>query len=371
MTTGSTASKPSLRSRWTKSFWSLHRWLGLIFALPLLLVSLTGALLVRYDWIERGFDRTVFLASPATKTTPLEKIILQLAQTHTNAQVRFLECPGDPKRNLVFSVHGPGVRRAVIVDSVTGTTLLERDELTGPRRWLFRFHESLLMGKSGELLVAISSLVLLGLSLTGLWIYRGALKGMFRFPHWRGRSTRALAGEWHRWVGVTSLLFLLIWALTGAWLTLPALLGLFAAERVQPLPEPRYDWASAPEVEEMFAYVRQKYPGKSLDFLSFPRKPEEDFTFTLIDRDRWFWNKFGEVTFDGRTGEFKKFQDYAEADWLMKVNITVVVLHFGHLGGALMKWLWLIFGFAPVLLVFTGLLVWHRRTRRRRESAVL
>jgi uncharacterized iron-regulated membrane protein len=363
-TTGSTASKPSFRSRWTKPFWSLHRWLGLLFAVPLLLVSLSGALLVRYDWIERGFDRTVFRAAPATNAAPLKTIIAQLAQNQANAQVRFLECPGDPGRNLVFSVHGPGVRRAIIADAVTGDTLLERDELAGPRRWLFRFHESLLLGKTGELMVAISALVLLASSLTGLWIYRGAVTGLFRFPRWRGRSMRLLAGAWHRWVGVTSLVLLLIWALTGAWLTLPALPGLFAAERPSPPPQPVYDWNDAPAIEPILVHAREKFPPASLDFLSLPRQPEDDFVLTLVDRQRWFWNKFVEVTYDGRTGEFRESKAAADGDWLMKLNMLAVVLHFGHLGGALMKWLWLVFGFAPALLAGSGALIWWRRQRR-------
>ncbi len=368
MTTGSTGSKPSLRSRWTKKFWSLHRWLGLLFALPLLLVSLTGALLVRYDWIERGFDQTVFRTTIATNAAPLKDVILQLAQNHTNAQVRFLECPGDPKRNLVFSVHGPGIRHAVITDAVTGATLLERNELTGPRRWLLRFHETLLAGKVGELIVALSSLVLLGLSLSGLWIYRGALKGLFRLPRLRRRSLRVLAGEWHRWAGITSLVFLLIWALTGAWLTLPALLGLFSAERPDPSPQPAYDWNNAPAIEPILAHARENFSPASLDFMSFPRRPEEDFTLTLIDHERWFWNKFIEVTYDGRTDEFKKSQTSADADWLMKLNMMAAVLHFGHLGGALMKWLWLIFGFAPLVLAVTGALIWWRRSQSSRPA---
>lgn len=366
MTTGSTASKPSLRSRWTKALWALHGWLGLLFALPLLLVSVTGALLVRYDWIERGFDRTVFRASPATHPVPLASIIERLSLQHPEARVRFLERPGDPGRNLVFSVHGPELRRAVIVDAVRGDVLLERDEGTGARRWLLRLHESFHAGQFGEVVVALCSVVLLGLAVSGLWIYRGALRGLFRFPGRRKRGGRAWAGEWHRWLGVTSGLLLVIWALTGAWFTLPSLAGLFAPERRLELPENRYDWSAAPALEPMLAQARQAFPEAELDFLSLPRVPGEPFTLTLLNRDRWFWNKLVELTFDGGSGQLVQIQSGAEGHWLMKLNLLMAVLHFGHLGGALMKWLWLIFGFAPALLAVSGALVWWLRKRRGR-----
>jgi len=361
MTTGSTANKPSLRTRWTPAFWSFHGWLGLLFAAPLLLISLTGALLVRYDWMERGFDRTVFRAAPATNALPLAGVIGRLAARHPGAQVRFLERPGDPERNLVFSVHGPELRRSVIADAVSGEVLLERDERTGVRRWLLRFHESLHAGKAGEVLVALASLALLGLALSGLWIRRGALRGLLQLPRVRGRRLRVLAGEWHRWLGTASLLMLLLWAVTGAWLALPSLL---ASERRLDLPEVRYDWSAAPAIEPMLAQARSTFPTTDLDFLSLPTRPDDPFTLTLVDRDRWFWNKLVEVVFDGTSGGLLRTQSGADGGWLMKVQLTMAVLHFGHLGSALMKWIWLVFGFTPALLAASGVLVWWRRRLR-------
>ncbi|MCW5556661.1 MAG: PepSY domain-containing protein [Verrucomicrobiae bacterium] len=361
MTTGSTAIRPSLRTRWTPRLWSFHAWLGLLFAVPLLLVSLTGALLVRYDWVERGFDRTVFRAGPATNAAPLTDVIRRLALRHSGAQVRFLERPGDPARNPVFSVHGPELRRSVIADAVTGGVLLERDEATGARRWLLRFHDSLHAGKAGELIVALSALALLGLALSGLWIRRGALRGLLRIPRIRGRPLRVLAGEWHRWIGTAALLMLLLWALTGVWLSLPSLL---TSERRRELPAARYDWTTAPAIEPMLAEARRRFPESDLDFLSLPSVPGDPFTLTLVDRDRWLWNKLTEMVFDGSTGALLRTQSGANGGWLMKANLTVAVLHFGHLGGALMKWLWLVFGFTPAFLAVSGGLIWWRRKRR-------
>jgi hypothetical protein len=37
-------------------------------------------------------------------------------------------------------------------------------------------------------------------------------------------------------------------------------------------------------------------PDSELDFLSLPRWPGEHFTLVLLDRDRWFWDKFVEIT---------------------------------------------------------------------------
>ena len=47
--------KRGLRNRFLKPAWTLHKWLGLIFALPVLITALTGALLHTLP-----MDRTVF-----------------------------------------------------------------------------------------------------------------------------------------------------------------------------------------------------------------------------------------------------------------------------------------------------------------------
>jgi hypothetical protein len=112
--------------------------------------------------------------------------------------------------------------------------------------------------------------------------------------------------------------------LTGLWLTVPTVVGLFSAERRYEMSAERYAWSTAPELEPMLAEARTRFPGSELDFLSLPRWPGEHFTLVLLDRDRWFWDKFVEITFDGETGAVRQVQASADADWLMKVNLLML-----------------------------------------------
>ena len=351
-----------------KRIWTLHGWLGLVFAIPFVLLSVTGAILVRYDWVERVFDRAVFRSSGAPAPAALTTLVARFAKPRPEVRIRYIEWPAAPGRNPVIFVHGSGTRRAFILDATSGTVLAERDELQGPRRWLLHLHATFWAGAVGELIVAVSSLALVLVALSGLWVYRGAWAGLFRPRFRRVLGNRVASGDLHRWTGIASLLLLLTLGFTGALLTVPGVPRLFSGPRPEPALGEPYDWSKAPPVEPMLQMIRERLPGVDADFVALPEGPNGSFTWYTIRREAWLWHKYAEVEFSGTTGTLVEIRRAADQGPLERVNALVAIFHFGHQGGELMRWVYFLGGFGPLVLAVTGTFVWWSRGRRSPTS---
>ncbi|MBN8245896.1 MAG: PepSY domain-containing protein [Verrucomicrobia bacterium] len=362
--TGSGSTERSWRARGAAGAWRWHHRIGLLLALPLLGISLSGALLVRYDWVERVGDPRVFRGAPATNALPLHLLLARLADRFPEISPRFVERPGDPWRNVVVSLHGPEAGRTVIADAVTGEVLVDRDEGAGPRRWLLRLHDRLHAGVVGEWVVALSAAALLASAVTGLWIHRGALRSLRRLPRFRGIGVRQALREAHTWTGTVAAVFLALWGLTGMLLTWPSLPATWSPPVAAPPRPVPVDWHSTRPIEPMIAAACQALPGGEADFLVLPRTAAGEFSLTLLDRDRWWWCKFDEAVWHPGENALKPVRRGADASLPERVNALVAILHFGHLGHPLVRWMYLMAGFAPALLAVTGLAIWWRRRRR-------
>ena len=353
-----------LRRGLSRPIWKIHHVLGLFTAIPLIIISLTGAILVRYDWVEAIADPQLFRKpAPGEVTRPLKELMEEVVQRNPSHQPRFIELPGNPTRNVTLTVETESERRQILLDPISGDAIVTRALLQGARRWLLRLHDSFFLSDPGEAFVGFCGLLLLASALTGLWIHRGAIRSLFRF-RLHNRVGRIFWGELHRQTGVWSLTLLAIWALTGMLLTLPAMLRLISPPPPAPELPARYDWQQSPAIEAMLDTATKTFPEAEPDFLILPLGEEDPFSFYLIDRSQWFWAKFKEVKFDGRTGEVLEVRDSSNADPLEKLNTVIAVLHFGHQGGALMRWIWFLLGTSPAVLAASGIVIWRLRKQR-------
>ena len=342
--------------RLLKKAWALHRWLGLLFALPLLVISITGAVLVQYDWIERAFDRRVFRDQPVARdeAVALEDIVNTVAAARPGWTPRFLEVPGASHRNVVLSLRRGLDKQTVVVDARTGEEILSRSENSGPRRFLLRLHATLFLGRTGDWLVLLSSLMMLAASATGILIYGKAWRHALR---WNDRTKDS-----HRHFGFFWMPLTLALALTGFLLTLPEILS-----PPRPEPAPEFDYETLPSLSGLLAEAVEVSGGGVPDYLVLPRSPESPIIVAVFHRERAWWEKFDEFAFDPKSGELTEAHLSRDGDPMMRINSLVGALHFGHQGGELMKWLYFVGGFVPAWLALSGFLIW----RRRRTKAVI
>lgn len=346
--------KRGLRNRFLKPAYYLHKWLGLLFALPVLITALSGALLVHYEWIEQSFDKKVFRSPSAGEenSLPLKTIISKTSARHPNWNPRFIEAPKVKARNVVISLASSEGNWTVIADAISGEELAVRGQDKGPRRWLLALHSNLFLGSLGDWIVGATSLMLLAAGMTGLLLYGKGWKYPLRL--------RTLLKDSHRHIGFYNLLLLVIIALTGFLLTLTHILS--SQKNFEPA---QIDWSNIPSLDSMVDAALEASGGGVPDYLALPRNQDDSFHVAIFRRHRSWWQKFDQFEFEAKTGTLSASYLGTDDDILMKLNSLVGALHFGHQSGFIMKWLYFTSGLISCWLAISGFLIWKKRQKKR------
>ncbi len=356
-----------------------HRWLGLASGLLMLVIGTSGAIAVfkaELDWLVTPALRAPHPPAGTPRPAPAA-LMASLAAAYPGATIGALELAPAAGFAHRASVRPAGERaRAseVFIDPVTGTVRGEREIGEGDfwslHNFVRQFHVRLLMGAWGRVFVGVFGVVLALSCFTGLYIYRGWLRGLWRL-RWRGLTASARARELHKWVGLWSLLFNLMIAGTGAVLGLENLAARIERDWLQrpaptsPLPRASATGEARP-LGELVTAAQTAFPDLALTSVTFPRRPGDPTVLRgnaglLIARNQHY------VALDPVSTEVLRVADRREAKGWDRIYLTFDPLHFGYFGGYPVKALWFLFGLTPGLLAVTGSWLWLRR--RKPEGA--
>jgi uncharacterized iron-regulated membrane protein len=223
-----------------RKLFQLHSLLGLVTGMLLLVISLSGSVLVFHEEIDHALNPDLLTVPVAGPRLPLNQLYAQAAGRHPSAEaIRFRRLPLRAGQALEMNVTEAGKYTLLYLDPYTGRVVGERQRYTFLVDWLLRLHYSLFLGGTGEFVVALLAVALLGSVITGLFIYRKYIWKvlLFRVPL-TGKNWRVLSSGLHRIVGVWSLLFNVLIAVTGFYLHYPALVSAFG-EEAEPEPVSR------------------------------------------------------------------------------------------------------------------------------------
>lgn len=194
----------------------LHRWVGIALALLLLVQGLTGTLLVFREEIDRLVHPELVLA-PTASRVPLQRLVdtVRAAAPEADLQrVRFDAGDGA----AIFVMRGADDRPYLVaVDPWRGGIVRQGGYASWPTEFLFRVHDELLSGRSGEIIVSIEGIALAFLVIAGVviwWPGRRRLKAGFRVITGQG-ADRTLRTT-HRALGASIAAMLLMSGVTGA-----------------------------------------------------------------------------------------------------------------------------------------------------------
>lgn len=348
----------------------IHQWIGLLLAIVIVPVALSGAALV---WGE-GLDR---LANPrryattGTAMLPLARYVAA-GQAHRDAgeRVANLVLPageGPVTVTLVPTGEARG-RRFVHLDPPTARVLDVASSRAGLVRFLHRLHGSLLVPGVGRQIVGWIGVALMLSSLTGLWLWWPTVGRWVRGLRWR-RHAEPVANL-HYLAGFWIALPLFVLALSGAWISFPRFFGALAGEGAAARPRPMM---LAPPLERpalgidaVVAAARPSAPDAPLRTVILPTMRNADWTLSYDTRP------LATVTVADDSGTVAP-GTAAAADPGVTVARLMRRLHGGT--GMGLGWQVVIFLAGPgtALLAVTGVLMWRRtrgaRGKKKRRAA--
>ncbi len=357
--------KKQLRALWLQ----VHKWIGLLLAVLIIPISVTGSALVWHDWLdaqlepqrhqvigEAALPPSAYVASASAALGPGERLVSLRFNTERKPVVAVgqkpPQGPGRPERTNVYL----DPRDASVLDRASANA--------GVVRVLHVLHGSMMIpGGWGRPVVGWVGVFMFISCLTGIWLW-WPLSGGFRsgFKWTRRNTTNA---NLHYLTGFWILVPLAMLSATGAWISFPSVFSAFESSAspggpggggpAQPLETPQTSSDAA------LAAARPLASGPLLS-IGWPtdRSPQWTVQFET----------------DGPPAEVKVSDADATAlppepprpETLAR---TMRRWHDGTEMGVVWQVVIFLGGIVPALLSVTGIIIWWRARKRRRAQAAL
>jgi len=230
-----------LRGLWM----SIHKWIGLLLAVLIIPISLTGSMLVWHDWVDEAVNPQRFEVKGSE---------VALIPSAYAAAAQAALAPGERVAQLRYPEHGEGpivavaarppqpgggrpVRTNVWLDPADGRVLDSAASNGGLVQVMHILHGSLMVPGWGRTIVGWVGVFMFVSCLTGIWLWWPVTGSVRRGFRWRRQnSTNA---NLHHQMGFWIMVPLAILSFTGFWISFPSVFGMFepaAAQQKGPPP---------------------------------------------------------------------------------------------------------------------------------------
>ncbi|MFG1377498.1 PepSY domain-containing protein [Xanthobacter autotrophicus] len=319
---------------------ALHGLPGVVLALGLTLVAVTGAVLS----LQPALDRAAVPVVPADIS--VARLAAQVAARHPG--ISAIRQRPDGGITVIFDDgDAHGVER---VDPATGAGLGPY-QVSEATRFITNLHRSFLAGDAGRVAAGLGALAMLALSVSGTLLLARRLGGAVALL----RPIRGTpAQRWHGELGRLAVAGLVLSSLTGLWMSAGTFGLIPEAQGIMPAVTAS---GGAPASVGTLAAL-QSAPLAELRELSFPDPSDPTEVFTLR-------TAAGEMQIDAATGTALAF---APATTLERINELVRTLHTGR-GAILLGLLLGLTSAAVPVLGATGIALWARRRAARPRVA--
>jgi uncharacterized iron-regulated membrane protein len=335
---------------------ALHRWLGLVGGIFLLVIVATGIVLLFESEIEAVH------VPPGVHRKGYDVLWQTIQQTYPDAQPGawhlYSQQPGQAMRADISS---KGTRLRVYQNPYTGEIV----KVVEGEAWVHQtkeLHEALLIGFPGHLIMGLVGLCLLGSAVTGFIYYRTFIFQVFSVGIRWNKNSYIVNSDIHKLLGVCALLFMLLMSATGMffhWEAVERRMGGGPPVRNQS------GVASQPppiSLDAALIVAQNAVDGFSPELIQFPRNPTDNLRIQGVTpvHSRLFGKFDVSVAIDAN-GAVKEVFRTSEADAEFKAEHLFEELHFGQYGGLFTKILYALFALATAVVTVTGFAIWWKK----------
>lgn len=368
-----------------KTIWfKIHMILGLTAGFVLLVVGVTGAILSFEKEITKFINKDsyeVFVANEVKLST--KELLEKLQEKLPEAKINSLSFSSDVNSSVIINVAGKGEGKeakrgkSYYINPYTAEIL---PEIKGKAFFslILDLHRRLMLGEVGKQVVAISTISLIILSLSGLYIYWGRVRRAFfrsltfSFKH----HGRAFLSTMHSSIGMWVLPFYLLASLTGLYwsydwynATLYKIAGVEKPQRNMPLQmqkgstEPNFD--DYQKAVELFNVLIQKeYSDANI---RFPQKGSV-YSFSYLDVDSAHYRARNTLELDINSNQIIKHERYEDKPLNQKLMSSILPLHTGEYFGIIGQIGMFLASFFMLLFTVTGVMLYFNRTRKKKKK---
>ena len=321
---------------------SLHRWPGLVAALFLIAVSLSGTILSVFPALES-------VSTPSVSSMTAAQMVEAVQTAHPGLE----ELSQSASGRIVAWFPRDGEIISAVVDPVTGG-VIGTTEQSAFHQWMVDFHRSLFLDDAGRIGVATISGIMVILALSGLHLIARRNGGWTRIlSPMRGADS----GRWHAEIARLAVAGLILSSVTGLWMSasifnlLPESAGAEFPSQISE--QTGFDIAKSPFLLSL--------PADELRNLKFPVAGDSADAYTVMTTS-------GEGFIDQGTGETLNWTDASLVD---RISSTFQMLHTGE-GASVLGLVLGLSAFGVPAMAWTGTRKWAagRSNRKSRVTRI-
>lgn len=376
----------------------LHLYISLWLGAFLVMAGLTGSLLVYDHAIDKWLNADTMQVEAGQQHLPLSMLIAAANQgSPIKAPATNMQLPEDADDVLIVRYEVPMEHKAhdgkehkmmhaplheVMVNPYTGQVLGDRVRNDSLMTIVLLLHANLLLDDTGKLIMGITALLTLVLTMTGIYLWwpkLGKIKQAFTIK--KNASFTRFNIDLHKTVGIYTAVVLMVVAFSGVYFNLPEVFkpvvnyfspldnmtGMAAMMQMNARTKSAPANGAAPlSPEAIVLAVEAAYPNIDIQRLVLAKKADDSIRVT--------GRQVGEIRSKGATniwvdqysGKFLQVRDPLKFNAGTAFVNLQLPLHNGEILGTTGHIMVLITGFAPLLLMVTGIIQWLKKRKAKR-----
>ena len=356
----------------------LHLYISLWLGAFLVFAGLTGSLLVYEHALDKWLNSELMLiTNPGQQSKPLADLIAAADRVSPiKAPAAHLQMPSTPEEALIVRYQVPMEANhkghnhhfhEVMINQYNGQVLGDRDRFDSVMSIILRLHFNLLAGDTGQLLMGITALLSLILTVSGIYLWWPKLSKLKQaFVIKPNASFTRFNFDLHKTVGIYTAVVLFAVSLSGVYFNLPQLfrpvVNYFSPlDGMSPPVKSEASMGNRLNPETVISLAHAVIPGIEVQRVFLPASADAAYQISGRQADELRSKGATMIWFDQYTGKVLKLKDpkqFTAGNAFINLQLP---LHNGEILGQTGRILVLIVGYAPLVLMITGVIHWLKK----------